>query len=417
MLPPRRCELLLRLLDALGKWSLLDFDMLMMMAAAFHLHWVVPAPAGADGVEAAGAPPPLEAWLEVTPLFGMHGFLAACCLSLGTSHVLLALQRRATAVTADAAARSSGAATAAAEQSAGTLAAAVRAPSRLAVRSYRFERPWGGHGSRSGRGPRRLAWRAQAAMVALLGVCGLTVLGGAAARSFSIRIGGLAGTLLGAEASATSYSLLSLGLALPGTSSRAGAATLPAFQAVFFIVCLAAPLLWLLLLALLWLVPLRATTQRRLFVAAEVAHAWAALDVFLVTLLASLLELDQFSQFIVGDECDALNALLRRYFGALVHGEPQCFRVDAQLEPGAWLLFAASAVSMATGYLVMHGGRRALKDHERRCARTARRFPTAAAAGLTPLSATSGGDPIPLGVVNAASTGDASFRRGARAEL
>ena len=79
--------------------------------------------------------------------------------------------------------------------------------------------------------------------------------------------------------------------------------------------------------------------------------------------------------------------------------------------------YPASAVSMATGYLVMHGGRRALKDHERRCARTACRFPTAAAAGLTPLPATSGGDPIPLGVVNAASTGDASFRRGARTEL
>ena len=49
--------------------------------------------------------------------------------------------------------------------------------------------------------------------------------------------------------------------------------------------CLVVPLLWLLLLALLWLVPLRPATQRRLLVAAEVAHAWSALDVFLLTLV------------------------------------------------------------------------------------------------------------------------------------
>ena len=76
-----------------------------------------------------------------------------------------------------------------------------------------------------------------------------------------------------------------MGAALPHTSSRAPAAALGFFQAFFFAVCLVVPLLWLLLLALLWLVPLRPATQRRLLVAAEVAHAWSALDVFLLTLV------------------------------------------------------------------------------------------------------------------------------------
>ena len=222
-----------------------------------------------------------------------------------------------------------------------------------------------------------------------------------------------------------------MGAALPHTSSRAPAAALGFFQAFFFAVCLVVPLLWLLLLALLWLVPLRPATQRRLLVAAEVAHAWSALDVFLLTLVracvsacmrtyvsacarecvgppthtgaaaraatcnpstqaaarclhlprlapspcpcapqvASLLELDQFSQFIVGDECDGVNRLLSLYFSPLVGGEPRCFVVDAQLEPGVWLLFVASLVSLVSGHLFMHGGARALKDHERRCGR------------------------------------------------
>ena len=117
-----------------------------------------------------------------------------------------------------------------------------------------------------------------------------------------------------------------MGAALPHTSSRAPAAALGFFQAFFFAVCLVVPLLWLLLLALLWLVPLRPATQRRLLVAADVAQAWAALDVLLVTALVSLFSLEQYAAFLLGGECDGLDALLARpYFAPLVHAEPRCF--------------------------------------------------------------------------------------------
>ena len=215
-----------------------------------------------------------------------------------------------------------------------------------------------------------------------------------------------------------------MGAAIPYTSSRAPAAALGFFQAFFFAVCLVVPLaanpnpnpnpkpnpnpspkpnpnpdqvplLWLLLLALLWLVPLHAATQHRLLVAAEIAHAWSALDVFLLTLVASLLELDQFSQFIVGSECDGVNRLLSRYFSPLVSGEPRCFVVDAQLEPGVWLLFAASLVSMASGHLVMHGGARALSDHERRSGRAERDAPPPIWPNPIALGGAHGGAPAP----------------------
>ena len=186
-----------------------------------------------------------------------------------------------------------------------------------------------------------------------------------------------------------------MGAAIPYTSSRAPAAALGFFQTFFFAVCLVVPLLWLLLLALLWLVPLHAATQHRLLVAAEIAHAWSALDVFLLTLVASLLELDQFSQFIVGSECDGVNRLLSRYFSPLVSGEPRCFVVDAQLEPGVWLLFAASLVSMASGHLVMHGGARALSDHERRSGRAERDAPPPIWPNPIALGGAHGGAPAP----------------------
>ena len=77
----------------------------------------------------------------------------------------------------------------------------------------------------------------------------------------------------------------------------------------------------------------------------------------------------------MGGECDGIDALLARYFSPLVSGEPRCFVVDAQLEPGVWLLFAASLLSMATGHLFMHGGADALDDHARRCGRAEQSIP------------------------------------------
>ena len=75
LMPPRRCERLLLALDALGKWALLDFDMMMVMAVAFRLHLRLPAGAG-GGIDAgAGDVAPLDVRVQVTPRFGLCGYL------------------------------------------------------------------------------------------------------------------------------------------------------------------------------------------------------------------------------------------------------------------------------------------------------------------------------------------------------
>ena len=67
--------------------------------------------------------------------------------------------------------------------------------------------------------------------------------------------------------------MVSLGAALPHISDRAAPAALYAFACLFLLVCLLLPLLWLGLVALLWLLPLRPHAQRRLFVLAEITQA------------------------------------------------------------------------------------------------------------------------------------------------
>ena len=99
----------------------------------------------------------------------------------------------------------------------------------------------------------------------------------------------------------------------------------------------------------------------RLLSVAEVLQAWSALDVFLLTVVASLMELDKFAHFIVDDLCAGVNGVLEDYFsgGDLVPGEASCFGVKATMEGGTWMLLAVSIVSMAVGHFVMHVGNRA----------------------------------------------------------
>ena len=46
----------------------------------------------------------------------------------------------------------------------------------------------------------------------------------------------------------------------------------------------------------------------------EVTFAWAAGDVFVFSVLASLWQIERFALFVVGDKCDALTPILARHF-------------------------------------------------------------------------------------------------------
>ena len=106
------------------------------------------------------------------------------------------------------------------------------------------------------------------------------------------------------------------------------------WQVMLVCLVLVAPLLWLLLLAILWAAPLRASPQRSVLLAAERCFAWAALDVFVLTILAGLSQLAQYAQFMLGGECDGLDALLAAHFASLLPGAPTCFGVATRLRAG-----------------------------------------------------------------------------------
>lgn len=116
---------------------------------------------------------------------------------------------------------------------------------------------------------------------------------------------------------------------------------------------LALPLLLLLLLAVIWIIPMKTAAQRIIYIFSEVCNAWASLDVFVFSIIISLLELEQFALFIVGDKCDLINDIIAKYFDAQVQGDDRCFDVKSALFSGCYALISACLLNFIVSRVVM----------------------------------------------------------------
>ncbi|CAK0880484.1 unnamed protein product [Prorocentrum cordatum] len=97
------------------------------------------------------------------------------------------------------------------------------------------------------------------------------------------------------------------------------------------------------LLMVLWAVPFASRWQRRGLVAAQ------------VSILAAVLEIRQFALFILGDKCDALDALLESIppIASRLPGSVTCFDVRSELREGFFVLLAAAVVSSIVSQVVL----------------------------------------------------------------
>jgi len=170
--------------------------------------------------------------------------------------------------------------------------------------------------------------------------------------------------LLG-ESRKTSYSVLSLGNELPDGSEHPNSFGIRWIQATYFTFIIAVPLAHLAVLLFLWLTPLTSRVQRKVFVVTEVFNAWSAVEVFVISIIAALLEIQQFAAFMVGDKCDQINPILKQYFSDELKGDAKCFDVVATLDKGCWILFAACVVYVFVSILVMKTCHTALQDHDK----------------------------------------------------
>ena len=154
--------------------------------------------------------------------------------------------------------------------------------------------------------------------------------------------------------SSGAYSLVTLAESLSTTSSAAATSFNVIFlQGTFCLFSIVAPFVHLVLMFVLWVVPCTLRTQHRLFYATEIVYAWSAVDVFLITIIASLVELQLAAQFLVGNRCDLINALVAQLHWPSLADDAKCFDVIATLSEGAWALIISTMFSLISSFIVM----------------------------------------------------------------
>jgi hypothetical protein len=173
------------------------------------------------------------------------------------------------------------------------------------------------------------------------------VIAGVFMLTFVFHFKGLVGFILGSDDD-PKYSLVTTGTAVSTATGAPNSFIVRWIQACFFGFGVAMPLMFLCCMLVAWVIPLRLSSYRKLVVLAEVANAWNAIDVFVVSVVAALFEIQQFAEFIIGDSCDAINELLEEK-NPNPDGDNKCFDVTAGLLPKFWVLGLAAGMMMTFG--------------------------------------------------------------------
>lgn len=291
-------EWLLILLDALGKYSLVDSFVLVLMLVSFKFHIDFPGIGFIDSY--------------VIPAFGFYLFLMATVLSLIIGHGVTFLHRFT------------------------KLKPTIqRSNYRQALRHHEF------HFIDSIGGVRfaRLSPLAHKCWALITVTCTIFLCIGATNKSFTFVFQGLLGDILGENRSA-SYSLWTLGMSLPLSVEDPKSFGVTIIQITFLFFALVMPFACLVTITILYYIPMTLRGQQIVFMLAEIANAWSAIEVFLLSVLASMLELSQFASFMVGDHCDFLKA---KFFHDLFQNQT-CFSVESNVRVG--VIYLCTGVAM-----------------------------------------------------------------------
>lgn len=287
-------------LDAMGKYSLVDNYVLILFVVAFRFHLEIVDNLGID--------------VYVTPIYGFFSFLFATCLSLALGHAVLFFHRETMHGHDD----------------------DVDSLNKSLILNHGFK-------VRNENSRERLSRLAQGLLLLSLFATFGFLIWGFAQKSFTFEIGGLAGIMLGEDVRKTSYSVISLGAALPSSVEDPESPSIVFLQGIFFFFTVVTPILCLILILILMLMPLTLKWQRYLLVAAEIANSWSAVEVFLLSILAALFQISTFASFMIGNKCDEINILADKIFD---EKDTICFMVDASVDSNCWYLLVGALANI-----------------------------------------------------------------------
>ena len=320
-----RRETVLMILDATGKWSILDTYVMTLMLVAFHFHIKFPVVPPSEAEESSLID------VFVYAAYGFFTLILGTIISLILSHIITHLHRKIEEHP---------------DQNKGKKAESYTALISFAQNKYLGEK----------------LFRVIISFLLFL-TLGL-VLYGSLIISFSFNFHGLAGYALDLFniSPERDYSTYELGLSVPEAAEFPNSVVIRFTQVVYFLTIFFIPITMLVNVLILWFVPLPRKAQKIFYDIAEILNAWSCLDVFVVSIMAAILEIGQFAEFIVGDKCDFIQPIIEKYFGKILEGHKKCFEVKAYLKSGCWFLFAAAISYFISSFIVMKVCRNALNE-------------------------------------------------------
>ena len=325
ILNKRKRESILMALDSTGKWSILDSYVMILMLVAFHFH--IQFPLNEESEVEKGA-------IVNVFVYAAYGFLTlilGTVISLCLSHIITNLNRSLDEHP---------------DQNKGE-----KAESYTALISFAESKIFS-----------KKNFQIIISFLLILTLC--LVIAGYFTTSFSFYFHGLAGYALDLfEISPQrEYSVIQLGLSVPESYENPNDKVIRFTQAIYFITVFIMPISTLLNIMFLWFIPLPRKIQKFLYTIAEILNAWSCLDVFVIAIIAAILQISQFTEFIVGDKCDTINPFIDKYFYDFLNGHNNCFEVQAYLQSGCWILFIAAIMFFILTKIVMKVCRNALEE-------------------------------------------------------
>ena len=387
-LRPAAREAILLTVESLSRWKLVFVFAIVVVVVAFHVVYELrltgvgrDAPSGVR----------VEAW--AAPLAGIYCYVGATLASMAANQLLLYAHRRAHG--RDAAARgATPTRRAAVDALEAHYAAAARAllpddpgrecfgPRALAAHPFK------------GYAPRR--WQPVVAPLALASAA--LAAGALELDAVSLRVGGVAGWALGFDVSGESlertYALIDFPLRLRRVEP-VGDELIEFLAATTVFLAVLVPMVHGVVLAVLWAVPLGAKKQQVLAIVANALHGWAALDVFLVTLLAIWSQLPYVAEVADDAACGDLGAYFAAFLGRAFEGAGvDCVSLGVSVHRGVPLIALACGLHVLLTQLTARATNRGVAERVVARARALNRLldaaekdAAAAAAALPPEAA------------------------------
>ena len=315
---------ILRILDATGKWSILDSYVMTLMLVAFHFHIEFPTTEPSEAKESL-----IDVFVKAA--YGFFTLILGTIISLFLSHIITFLHKSLDEHP---------------DQNKGEKAESYTALISFAENKYLGKK----------------LFRTLISILLFL-TLGL-VLVGSNITSFSFYFHGLAGYALDLFGILPhrDYSVIELGFQVPDAAEIPNDFVIRFTQVIFFLTVFVMPVAMLLTVIFVWFVPLPRKTQKFFYGIIEILNAWSCLDVFVLAIIAAITEIGTFTEFIVGDKCDDINPFISKYFETILEGHNTCFEVQAYLKSGCWLLFVAAITFFITSNYVMKVCRNALNE-------------------------------------------------------